>query len=121
MIICILHPFLEAEGVQLEKWSKGDWYIARKHYRTYILEVVYVINDLLQDNVVIKKEDVEQRILSIQQINPIFVKRVASEKYQKLRTVVRNMQKKFMAGKDENIGHADFLNAAKMHCRNTLI
>ena len=98
MIICILHPFLEAEEVQLEKWSKGDWYIARKHDRIYILEVVYVINDLLQDNVVIKKEDVEQRILSIQQINPLFVKRVASEDCQKLRTVVRNMQKKVYGG-----------------------
>ena len=87
MIICILHPFLEAEEVQLEKWNKGDWYIPRKHYRTYILEVVYVINDLLHD-VVIKKEDVEQRILSIQQIIPLFVKRVASEGWQKLKTVV---------------------------------
>ena len=88
--MCILHPFLEAEGVQLGKWSKENWYIPRKHYRTYILEVVYVVNDLLHD-VVIKKEDVEQRILSIQQIIPLFVKRIASEGWQKLRTVVRNM------------------------------
>ena len=94
MIICTLHPFLEVEEIQLEKLTKGHWYIPQKHDRTYALEVVYVINDLLQDNVVIKKEDVEQRILNIQQINPLFVKRVASEEWQQLRIIVRNMQKK---------------------------
>ena len=66
--------------------------------QTYVLEVVYVINDLPQDNVVIKKEDVEQKILSMQQINPLFVKRVASEDWQKLRNIVRNMQKKVYFG-----------------------
>ena len=91
--------FLGAEEVQLEKWTKNDWYIARKHDRTYVLEVVYVINDLLQDNVVIKKEDVEQKILSMQQINWLFVKRVATEDWQKLRNIVRNMQKKVYFGK----------------------
>lgn len=85
--------FLGAEKVQLEKWTKNDWYIAWKHDRTYVLEVVHVINDLPQDNVVIKKEDVKQKILSMQQINPLFVKRVTSGDWQKLRIIVRNMQK----------------------------
>ena len=93
MIICTLYLFLEVEEIQLEKWTKRDWYIPRKQGRTYALEIVYVINDLLQDNVVIKKEDVEQRTLNIQQINPLFVKRVTSGDWQKLRIIVRNMQK----------------------------
>ena len=113
--------FLGAEEVQLEKWTKNDWYIARKYDRTYVLEVVYVINDLLQDNVVIKKEDVEQKILSMQQINPLSVKCVASEDWQKLRNIVRNMQKKYILGKNEHVGYAEFLEAARLHWRTTLM
>ena len=72
-------------------WTKDDWYVARKHDGNYILEVIYVIRHLLEEKVPTKREHVQERILSIQQINLVFVTRVASEDWQKLRTIVRNM------------------------------
>ena len=91
MITCILILFLESENVELMSWTKDDWYVARKHDQNYILEVIYVIRHLLEEKVPIKREHVQERILSIQQINLVFVTRVASEDWQKLRTIVRNM------------------------------
>lgn len=91
VITCILILFLESENVELMSWTKDDWHVARKHDRNYILEVIYVIRDLLEEKVPIKREHVQERILSIQQINLVFVTRVASEDWQKLRTIVRNM------------------------------
>lgn len=111
VITCILILFLESENVELMSWTKDDWYVARKHDRNYILEVIYVIRHLLEEKVPIKREHVQERILSIQQINLVFVTRVASEDWQKLRTIVRNM----------HVGQKEFIEAGRVHWQTTLM
>lgn len=112
---------LEDENVELKSWGKNDWYIARKHERTYILEVICIIRDLIEAKVAIKREDMTQRILGIQSIHLLFVKRAANEDWQKLRTIVRNMQKKYNNESDDDIGYKEFIEAARLHWRTRLM
>ena len=62
-----------------------------------------------------------QRILAKQSLHPLFVERVASEDWQKLRTIVCNMQKKYNNESDDHIRYKEFIEAARLHCRTTLM
>ena len=96
-----------------------DWYVARKLEGTMILEVAYYLKDTITQDA-ITAADFRQRVFEVSQVNPNFTKHIVQVDWQKLRTIVRRMHKKYTAEENHEI-YNNFISLARRHVRNTYI
>ena len=79
-----------------EEKKKGDWYEVKKHNRHFALKIVFIIEDMLENNILISSVVFKKRLrLMTQAFNMKGFEDVLNSDWLILRRVIRNMQRRY--------------------------
>ena len=93
--------------------------MARKFDRTLVLEILFCIKDIIDENI-ITASTFRDSVFKVSQINSKFTKQLEVMDWQKVRTIVRGMHNKYHK-EDNHQQYNAFVNLAREHFRNVLI
>ena len=93
--------------------------MARKFDRTLVLEILFCIKDIIDENI-ITASAFRDSVFKVSQINSKFTKQLEVMDWQKVRTIVRGMHNKYHK-EDNHQQYNAFVNLAREHFRNVLI